>query len=191
MTIDEPRLALLGDALREAAAADLARTDATPAAPARAAGTRSRRTRPRRRIGTRTAIALAAAALAIPAAAIATGVLSSDQQVANSIPAGTYAFTGTEPTCTTVREGVEYECVLGKVPNGEVPPGSGEYVIEPGDWLGVVEGTVDGSKHVNGGCRSQNAEGTAWTCYLGQESIRQRILMPSALGDYAPEPAGP
>jgi hypothetical protein len=37
---------------------------------------------------------------------------------------------------------------------------------------------------VNGGCRSQDAEGTHWLCYIGQESVRQHILMPSALGQY-------
>lgn len=194
MTINDPRLPLLGDALREAAAADLARTDEKWAGPTRSGDVRSRRhTRQRTRIGTRprVAIALVAAALAVPAAAIATGVLSFDQKVADSIPAGNFSLAGTEPTCTTVREGLEYECVLDQPPNGEVPPGSGRFVIKPGDWLGVVEPTADETKHVNGGCRSQNAEGTRWTCYLGEESVRQRILMPSALGQYLPSPAGP
>jgi hypothetical protein len=192
MTIDDPRLPLLGNALREAAAADLSRTDETRAAPTRSGEARSRRhTRPRARIGTRTAVAFVAAALAVPAAAIAMGVFSSEQKVADSIPAGNFSFAGTEPTCTTVREGLEYDCVLDQSPNGEVPPGSGRFVIEPGDWLGVVEPTADKTKHVNGGCRSQNAEGTRWLCYLGEESVRQRILMPSALGQYLPSPAGP
>jgi hypothetical protein len=178
MTTEDPRLALLGNALQEAAAADLGR-DRPP------------RRAPRRRLGTRAAVALVAAALAVPAAAIATGAFTSDEDVAASIPKGTYAFTGTEPTCTTLRDGVEYECVLAKAPNGEVPPGSGSYVIAPGQWNGAVEGTVDATDHVNGGCRSQNAEGTRWICYVGQESINQKILEPSALGWYLPEPAGP
>ena len=192
MTVTDPRLPLLGDALREAAAADLARSDETRSAPAKPRDRRSRRhARPRFRIGTRTAVALVAAALSLPAAAIATGVFSSDQEVAASIPQGTYAFAGTEPTCTTLQAGAEYECVLSRSPSGEVPPGSGEFVVKPGDWLGVVEGTVDKSRHVNGGCRSQNADGTTWLCYLGMESVRQQILMPSALGQYLPSPAGP
>jgi hypothetical protein len=189
MTIDDPRLALLGDALRDAAAADLARTEAARADSTRPAG--GRRLRPWSRIGTRTAIALAAVALAVPAAAIATGVLGSDEEVAASIPKGTYPFTGTEPTCTALREGLEYECVLKHAPNGEVPPGSGNYVIRPGAWDEAVEGTVDDTDHVNGGCRSQNGEGTRWLCYVGEESVKQKILGPSALGQYAPEPAGP
>jgi hypothetical protein len=194
MTTNDPRLRLLGDALREAAAADLARGEETAPEPRRPGDGRSSR-RPRRRIRlttrARVGVALVALALALPAAAIATGVLGPDQEVAASIPQGTYAFAGTGPTCTTLHERLEYECVLDRAPNGEVPPGSGEFVVEPDAWLGVVEGTVDKTRHVNGGCRSQNAEGTRWLCYLGEESIRQKILMPSALGDYSPSPAGP
>lgn len=111
------------------------------------------------------------------------GVLSSEQKVADSI-AGTIVLPGTEPTCTTLREGLEYECVVDQAQliNGE---------IKPGDWLGVVLGNIDKTTdRVNGGCRSQNAEGTRWLCYIGQESVRQRILMPNALGQHVPA-AGP
>jgi hypothetical protein len=187
MTANDPRLPLLGDALREAAAADLARTDAKRAGPTRSGDVQSRRhTRPRTRIGThpRVAVALVAAALTVPAAAIAMGVLSSEQKVADSI-AGTIAFAGTEPTCTTLREGLEYECVVDQdqLINGEK--------IKPGDWLGAVYGSIDKTTdRTNGGCRSQNTEGTRWLCYIGQESVRQRILMPTALGQYVPESAG-
>ena len=192
MTINDPRLPLLGDALREAAAADLARTDATTAAPTHSGEGRPRHARPKYRISARTAVALVAVALAIPAAAIATGVLSSNEKVADSIPAASFAFAGVEPTCTTLREGLEYRCVLDQPPNGEVPPGSGRFVIKPGKWRGAVEPTVDETRHVNGGCRSQNAEGTLWLCYLGDESVRQGILMPSALRQGPlPSPAGP
>lgn len=186
MTSYDPRLSRLGDALREAAAADIAGAEEVRAARTPSSEVRSRRhNRSNHRIGARTAVALVAAALAIPAAAIATGVLSSDEQkVADSI-AGTIAFADAEPTCTTLREGLEYECVVdqGQLINGEK--------IKAGDWLGVVLGSIDKTTNrTNGGCRSQNAEGTRWTCYLGQESVRQRILMPSALGQYLP-PAGP
>lgn len=193
MTANDPRLPLLGNALQEAAAADLARPAETSVAPARSEHGRSRRhTRQRKRIGTRTAVAFVAAALAVPAAAIAMGVFSSEQQVADSIPAGNFSFAGAEPTCTTVREGLEYDCVLVQPPNGEVPPGSGRSVIKPGGWLGVVEATVDETKRINGGCRSQNADGTRWLCYLGEESVRQGILAWSrSLGEYLPSPAGP
>lgn len=193
MTSYDPRLSQLGDALREAAAADIAGAEEVRGARTAAAGARSRRrTRAKHRISIRTAVALIAAALAVPAAAIATGVFTSEQKVAHSIPAGNFSFAGTEPTCTTVREGLEYDCVLDQQPKGEVPPGSGRFVVEPGEWRGVVEPTVDESRHVNGGCRSQNGDGTRWTCYLGQESVRQGILAWSrVLGEYLPEPAGP
>jgi hypothetical protein len=194
MTINDPRLPLLGDALQEAAAADLARAEEKRTGPTRSGEMRSRwHTRPRTRIGTRprVAVAFVAAALAVPAAAIAMGVFSSEQKVADSIPAGNFSFAGTEPICTTVREGLEYDCVLDQPPNGEVPPGSGRFVIKPGDWFGVVEPTADETHHVNGGCRSQNTEGTRWLCYPGKESIRQNILAPSVLGEYLPSPAGP
>jgi hypothetical protein len=194
MTKRDPSLQLLGDALQEAAATDLRRNEEERSGTTGSTDGRSpRSTRPRIRIGTRArvGIALLATALAVPAAAIATGVLGSDQEVANSIPQGTYSFAGTEPTCTTLHEGLEYECVLARSPNGEVPPGSGQFVVKPGAWLGVVEGTVDTAQHVNGGCRSQDAEGTRWLCYLGEESVRQEILMPTALGQYLPSPAGP
>ncbi|HVY95347.1 MAG TPA: hypothetical protein VHA54_00160 [Solirubrobacterales bacterium] len=191
MTTDDPRLLLLGEALRDAAAADLSRTAERAAhTPSSEARTR-RRSRPKARIGTRTAAAFLAAALAVPAAAIAVGVFGSEQKVAESIPAGNFSFAGTEPTCTTVREGLEYDCVLDRPPSGEVPPESGRFVIKPGEWLGVVEPTADQTKHVNGGCRSQNAQGTRWLCFLGKESVRQDIMAPAALGEYLPSPAGP
>jgi hypothetical protein len=50
-----------------------------------------------------------------------------------------------------------------------------------------VIGIVDKTGHVSGGCRAESADGTRWRCYLGQESIRQDILEPSALGQYLPE----
>ena len=185
MTINDPRRSLLGNALQEAVAADLAQADETRAAPARSGEARPRRhTRPRGRIGTRTAVALVAAALAIPAAAIATGVLSSEEKVADSIT-GFITLPGTEPSCTTLREGLEYECVVDhdQLTNGEK--------IKPGGWLGVVLPSADKTTdRLNGGCRSQDAEGTRWLCYLGEESVRQRILMPSALRQ-GPSPASP
>jgi hypothetical protein len=72
---------------------------------------------------------------------------------------------------------VEYHCVLAKAPAHEVS-----------DWKGTVEPTVDASKHVNGGCRSLNAGGTEWRCYVGEEAVKQRIIGPGLLGEYAPSP---
>jgi hypothetical protein len=48
---------------------------------------------------------------------------------------------------------------------------------------------VDASKHVNGGCRSESADGREWTCYVGQEAVKQQIIGPDLLGEYAPSSA--
>lgn len=152
------RLDRLGDALREATAADLAR------------GRADRRARKRRRI----LGALVAAVVAVPGVAVAANALISTDEVARSIPNGTLSLLDTEPSCTTVRAGVEFDCVLARVPQGDV---------NPGEWKGTVEPTVDDSKHVNGGCRSLNEAGTHWRCYVGQEAVRQEIISEGFLGE--------
>jgi hypothetical protein len=154
------RLAELGDALQAAASADVAR------------GARRHRRR--------TVAAIAAALIVLPGAALATSALITDDEVADSIPAGTWALGGTTPECTTVRENVEYDCVLASAPReGDIPAGQ---------WKGTVEPTVDRTKHVNGGCRSLNAEGTHWRCYIGEEAVRQKIIGRGFLGEFAPGP---
>jgi len=146
----------LGDALEAAASRDLAT-----------------RRRPRRGV----VAAAVAAVVVVPAVAIAGSKLISNGDVANSLPAGTLSLAGTDPTCTTVTDGVEYRCVLAKAPAPEVS-----------DWNGTVEPTVDKTKHVNGGCRSLNSAGTTWECYLGQAAVDQRIIGASFLGEFAPTP---
>jgi len=139
------------------------------------AARRDLRPRPRRR--RRVALAAVAALVILPGAAVAGYELISPDEVASSLPAGTLALAGTEPDCTVVRENVEYRCVLARAPAPEVS-----------DWKGTVEPTVDATKHVNGGCRSLNAAGTEWQCYIGQEAVRQQIIGPDFLGEYAPAP---
>jgi hypothetical protein len=151
-------LGRLGDELERAAGADLAR---------------GRRRRVRRRI----AVAVVALAVAVPSAAVATGRLSGEDDVARSLPAGTLSLAGTSPTCTVVRQDVEYRCVLARPPAPEVS-----------DWTGTVEPTVDATKHVNGGCRSLDSEGTEWQCYIGEAAVEQRIVGAGFLGEYAPSP---
>ena len=150
-------LTTLGDALQRAAAADLA-------------GTRRRRRR-------RLVVALVAAAVILPGAAIAASQLIGTDAVERSIPAGTLSLAGTQPTCTVVRENVEFDCTLARAPRPEVS-----------DWKGTVEPTVDDTKHVNGGCRSLQSDGRHWRCYLGQEAVRQKIIGAGFLGEYAPSP---
>jgi hypothetical protein len=161
----DPQLHALGDRLERAAAADLA-----TAAP------RTTRRRPHR-ISRRVAIAIATLAIAVPGVAIAADRLISTGDVAQSMPAGTLALAGTEPTCTVVTKDVEFHCVLENAPAPEVS-----------DWKGTVEPSVDASKHVNGGCRSLASDGREWQCYIGQAAVDQKIIGQSLLGEYAPSP---
>ena len=157
MTDLNPQLARLGAALQESAAAELGAAR-----------------RPKRRL----ALAAVALAILIPSVAFAADKLISNDQVAASMPAGTLALAGTEPTCTVVKEDVEFHCVLAKAPAPEVS-----------DWKGTVEATVDQTKHVNGGCRSLNSGGTEWECYVGQAAVDQQIVGQSYLGQESKGPA--
>jgi hypothetical protein len=154
------QLTRLGDAIENAAAADI-----------------SSRHRRGRRLSPRIMIAAGVLAVAIPGVAIATTALIGTDDVARSIPAGTLSLAGTNPTCTVVRQDVEYHCALAKAPAPEVS-----------DWKGTVEPTVDRMKHVNGGCRSLRSDGLEWECYVGRAAVRQRIIGAGFLGEYAPNP---
>jgi len=160
-----PSLQHLGDALHRAAALDLRRAEVP--------------SRPRRR--RRMVVALAVAVVGIPGVAVGANALLSPSEVALSIPQGTLALLDTHPRCTTVTAGVEYDCTLHAAPSDQGGP-------LPGQWMGTVEPTVDATKHVNGGCRSFNAAGTRWHCYIGQAAVRQRIIGAGFLGQYAPGP---
>jgi hypothetical protein len=163
MTDHSPTLHRLGDALEEAAAADLA-----------AAPTPAPR---RRRVSTRVAVVAAALAVAVPGVALAATQLIGEKDVAESLPAGTLALAGTSPSCTVVVQDVEYLCTLERAPAPEVS-----------DWKGTVEPTVDATKHVNGGCRSLTSDGREWRCYIGQAAVEQQIIGPGFLGEFAPSP---
>jgi hypothetical protein len=166
----DPRLARLGDVLLAAAEADLAAGTAGGAHPEPAR---------RRRLPRRTALALAAALVTVPGAAVAAHALLGADDVARSIPAGTLMLVGTEPTCTVVTDQVEYRCTLKHAPSGE---------IAPGEMLGTVEPTVDAHGTVNGGCRSLDADGRTWECYVGQAAVDQKIIGRDFLGQHS---AGP
>jgi hypothetical protein len=160
---DPAPLDQLGDALEAAARADLGADCVTPPR--------------RRRISTRVAIAAAILAVLVPGAAIATTQLIENDEVAQSMPAGTLSLAGTNPTCTVVEQDVEYHCLLARPPAPEVS-----------DWKGTVEPTVDATKHVNGGCRSLTSDGKEWECYIGQAAVDQEIIGRGFLGEYAPSP---
>ncbi len=252
-------LTAIGDALQRAIGADL---------------NHSRRRRLPAR-SPRLAVAAAAAVIAVPAVAYAATNLLSTTQVAASLPQGTKALIGTDPSCTVVTAGVEYHCVLASAPSNDgapaspngssttsttdsnsVPKSNQKVVVEvvkangstqlfagpsltavksqlhalgkgsrivvlkangavtvpatpsiqattnngvyttttvtpaaaTPSWNGTVEPTVDGSKHVNGGCRALNAAGTAWDCFIGEAAVKQGIIGQDFLGQYAPAP---
>jgi hypothetical protein len=165
-----PDLVRLGDALEHAGARDL---DAAGIPVAAARPARRRPTRWRRRI----VLVGIAAAILIPAVAVAAGQLIGGDEVAASMPAGTLSLAGTEPTCTVVKENVEFHCILARPPAPEVS-----------DWKGTVEATVDASSHVNGGCRSLVSEGTEWQCYIGQAAVDQQIIGQELLGQVSQGP---
>jgi hypothetical protein len=123
-------------------------------------------------------LAIAVLALAIPGIAIGAKLLVTNADVAASLPAGTKMLQGTDPTCTVVKQDVEYHCVLSHaIPSPEVA-----------DLKGTVEPTVDASSHVNGGCRSLASDGLTWQCYLGQAAVDQQIVGPDLLGAYSSGP---
>jgi hypothetical protein len=131
----------------------------------------------RRRVPRKVVVAVAALAVAVPGIALAASALISEAEVAAGLPAGTKALGATDPSCTAVRKGIEYHCVLKRPPAPEVS-----------DWKGTVEPTVDRTKHVNGGCRSLRSDGLEWQCYLGQAAVDENIIGAGFLGEYAPEP---
>ncbi len=174
-TETQDRLTRLGEALDRAVRADLG-THAGRSA--RAPGRRLRQPR-------RLAVAAALTVVLVPGAAIAATQLLSPGQVAASLPQGTKALIGTNPSCTVVSANVEYHCVLAGAPSIDGAPTSASGAPQ---WLGTVEPTVDATKHVNGGCRAQNASGTGWECYIGQAAVQHGIIGQSFLGQYAPAP---
>ncbi len=162
MTDMTPELDQLGDTLERSAAADLSQSTAP---------------RRRKRFSTRAVVVVAALAIAVPGVAFAAHELTSSQEVAASMPAGTLALAGTQPTCTVVTKGVEYHCTLAKAPSPEVS-----------DWKGTVEPTVDADQVVNGGCRSLASDGREWECYLGQTAVDQQIIGAGFLGQTSQGP---
>ena len=168
MTQLDPNLNALGDRLERAAKADLA-AGAQPVA------------RSRGRLSRRLAVIVAVLAIGVTGVAIAADQLISTGDVAKSMPAGTLALAGTEPTCTVVTKDVEFHCVLARAPASEVTDQNGSPA-----WKGTVEPSVDATKHVNGGCRSLANDGREWECYIGQAAVDQKIISQGFLGEFAP-----
>jgi hypothetical protein len=150
----------LGDSLERAAARDLDRT------------------RVHKRVPRRLLVTIAAVLVAGTGIAIGATQLISNESVANSMPAGAAWLANTDPSCSTVKEGVEYHCVLAKHPSDAIS-----------DWLGTVNETVDSTQHVNGGCRSLSHDGREWQCYIGQKAVDEKIISQDFLGETQTTPA--
>ena len=130
-----------------------------------------------RRVPRRLLVIAAVVIVAGTGIAIGATQLISNETVAASMPAGALWLQGTDPTCTTVTEGVEYHCVLAKHPSDAIS-----------DWLGTVNETVDSSQHVNGGCRSLSHDGREWQCYIGQKAVDEKIIGQDFLGQTETSP---
>ena len=113
----------------------------------------------------------AGAVLAVGGVAAATGVFSTDT-VERGMPGGSVLFQGTDPSCTTTDD-VVFDCTLAHAPTEEVL----------GDYTGAAEVIVDETSHVNGGCRSIDAEGLRWTCFVGQRAVDEAIISQDFLGE--------
>jgi hypothetical protein len=129
-----------------------------------------RELRGRRRTVTRVAAAVVAVGALGAGAAVAAGVFS-EETVARGMPAGSAMFGGTEPTCALADDGVTYECTLSSLPTAEVLV----------DYTGSKQLVTIDDK-IAGGCIGQDAEGRRWHCYLGEEAVKQEILVRDLLG---------
>jgi hypothetical protein len=158
--LEDLRGALLAAAAADLAAAETARVAASLPRPA---------ARPARRLhfGTaraRLALAILVIAVGVPGLVVATGLIGPERAVANGLPAGSTVMTATQPTCSSIREGVEYECAFAESPR-----------------VGRVVHTVDRGGQVDGGCRSQNAVETFWICYFGEAAVHHRVVAQGVL----------
>jgi hypothetical protein len=125
--------------------------------------------RPVRRLGFgsargRLALAVLVLALAVPGVIIATGMVRPERAAASGLPAGTRTLTAAQPTCSAVREGIEYRCAFPEAPG-----------------VGRTVRIVNGSGQVAGGCRTLNAVETFWICYLGAAAVHHQVVAQEAL----------
>jgi hypothetical protein len=123
------------------------------------------------------AVAVAAVVLAVPGAALAANAVFGPGDVERGLPAGAHLLVGTDPTCAEAEPGIVFDCKLANPPTVE-QSGSAP---KP-DWRGAVTLLVDRDDRINGGCRSQVSDGSAWRCYIGQAADTQHILDPNLLG---------
>jgi hypothetical protein len=173
MTSPTPELGRLGDDLERAAARNLAG-------------------RRRRLRAGRAAIAVVALTALATGGAFAAGLFT-PKQVATGMPAGTYIFGNTHPTCALDADGTTYHCTLDVAPQSDesvatLPPEKAAAVKAAGgggpaapDYLGWKEVVaVDGV--AAGGCIGRSSDGLQWDCYMGENAVTQDIIGPDFLG---------
>jgi hypothetical protein len=147
-------LDILGDAIQAAATRDLGR--ATPSR------------RPLRGVA---ALGLTCA-LILPAAGYAAGLWSqTGKQEQAALPRGEALFAGSDPQCRRTSAD-SFHCTLATPPTAE----------QAASWLGAKEPSVDDQSRVDGGCVGDNALGTEWDCYLGQEAVDRGVIDAGVLG---------
>jgi hypothetical protein len=117
-------------------------------------------------------VGLAVAVLSLVAAGTAVGTgLFTPHQVAVGMPAGTFIFGGTHPTCTLDGDGATYHCTLDSAPTGDQD-----------DYRGTKE-VVAIDQKVAGGCIGQDQAGLAWDCWIGMDAVRHEIITQDFLGE--------
>ena len=121
---------------------------------------------------------VAVLAIGVTGVAIAADQLISTDDVAQSMPAGTLALAGTEPTCTVVTKDVEFHCVLAKAP---APEGL------------RLEGHRRAERRREQARQrrlplARASDGREWQCYIGQAAVDQKIIGQGLLGEFAPAP---
>jgi hypothetical protein len=133
-----------------------------------AAAERSLGSARKRRIG-RVGVAVAVLTLVAAGTAVGTGLFT-PHQVAVGMPAGTFIFGGTHPTCTLDGDGATYHCTLA------TPPTDNQ-----SDYRGSKE-IIAIDQKVAGGCIGQDRGGLAWDCWIGMDAVRHEIITEDFLG---------
>jgi len=136
-----------------------------------AAADRSLRSTRRRRFG-RAGLGVAVLTMLAAGTALATGMFT-PHQVAVGMPAGTFIFGGTHPTCTLDGDGITYHCTLATAPTGE-----------SSDYRGSKE-VVAIDQKVAGGCIGQDKAGLKWDCWIGEDAVKHEIITEDFLGEPA------
>jgi len=132
----------------------------------------------RRPFPRRTLILVAAVLVVCGGTAVGAKIALTGSEVQQFLPRGHAVFAGTDPTCVAVRQNVEYDCTLAHTPTRMTVTGADGRPA----FKGAVVQIVDDRNHVAGGCRARTDDGMHWSCYLGEEAVKQQILDRSLLG---------